>query len=159
MRGFVVANNFPMPMSAPSGMEDHHLLASDILCQTMRMSNLTATLCLTIALVFTIAIIAFSSIAKAESRLRYSLVAGNELNRNHTDVKRLPPSSNIRKLPYRKGRWGLVQEAKHLVTNEGNVALMVIQDGAIVFENYKRSSSKDTKFLSMSMAKSLTAST
>jgi len=108
----------------------------------------------------TIAIIAFSSIAKAESRLRYSLVAGDlELDRNHTDVKRLPPSSNIRKLPYRKGSWGLVQEAKHLVANEDNVALMVIQDGAIVFENYKRSSSKDTKFLSMSMAKSLTAYT
>ena len=107
----------------------------------------------------TIAIFAFSSIAKAESRLRYSLVAGNKLDRNHTDVKRLPPSSNIRKLPYRKGSWGLVQEAKNLVTNEDNVALMVIQDGAIVFENYKRSSSKDTKFLSMSMAKSLTAYT
>ena len=97
----------------------------------------------------TIAIIAFSSIAKAESRLRYSLLVGDlELDRNHTDVKRLPPSSNIRKLPYRKGSWGLVQEAKHLVANEDNVALMVIQDGAIVFENYKRSSSKDTKFLS-----------
>ena len=65
----------------------------------------------------TIAIMTFSSIAKAENRLRYSLVTGNELDRNHTDVKRLPPSSNIRKLPYRKGSWGLVQEAKWLVTN------------------------------------------
>ena len=107
----------------------------------------------------TIAIIAFSSVAKGESRLRYSLVTGSELDRNHTDLTRLPPSSNIRKLPYRKGSWGLVQEAKWLIANEDNVALMVIQDGAILFENYKRSSSKDTKFLSMSMAKSLTAYT
>ena len=38
-----------MPMSGSSGMEDHHLLASDNLCQTSRMKNLTATICLTIA--------------------------------------------------------------------------------------------------------------
>ena len=40
MRGFVVANNFPMPMSGSSGMEDHHLLASDILCQNSQMNRL-----------------------------------------------------------------------------------------------------------------------
>ena len=108
-------------------------------------------------IVTTVFIFALSAIAKAENRLRYSLLTGNELDRNHTELKRLPPSSNVRTLPYRKGSWGLVQEAKYLITNEDNVALMVIQDGAIVFENYKRSSNKDTKFLSMSMAKSLTA--
>ena len=40
MRGFVVANNFPMPMSGSSGMKDHHLLASDILCQNSQMDRL-----------------------------------------------------------------------------------------------------------------------
>jgi CubicO group peptidase (beta-lactamase class C family) len=111
------------------------------------------------SLIGVLTLISIQNANAAESRLRYSLVAGNALDRNHTDVKRLPPSSNIRKLPYRKGSSGLVQEAKNLVTNKGNVALMVIQDGAIVFENYKRSSSKDTKFFSASMAKSLTAYT
>jgi uncharacterized protein len=67
MRGFVVANNFPMPMSGSSGMEDHHLLAPDILCQNSQMKNLTATLCLMIAVLLGSAGVSFA----ANTQVRY----------------------------------------------------------------------------------------
>ena len=63
-----MANNFPMPMSGSSGMEDHHLLASDILCQTSPMRNLTAAVDLTIAVLLGSVTAAQQSIQKRANR-------------------------------------------------------------------------------------------
>jgi CubicO group peptidase (beta-lactamase class C family) len=107
-----------------------------------------------------IAVVFSTSVHAGE--LRLNLVAGNVLhNRNHTDLSALPPANLPRNIPYASSgsSSSLAGKAKVVASNDGNVALMVIENGKIVFENYKQGTNKSSHFLSMSMAKSLTAYT
>ena len=69
-------------------------------------------------------------------------VLASETSRTLISVE---PTSNIKKLA-----------AEHLNVR-GNVALILIDSGSIVFEGYAKGSNENHRFISMSMAKSLTA--
>lgn len=113
-------------------------------------------------LISTAVAVSISTNAYAVAELRLDLVAGDVLhNRNHTELSALPPANSPLDIPYAKSGTSssLAKKAKAVASNDGNVALMVIENGEIVFENYKQGTNERTHFLSMSMAKSLTAYT
>ncbi len=98
----------------------------------------------------------------AVAELGLPIVSGKILhNRNHTELSALPPANTPLDIPYAKSGTSssLARKAASVASNNSNVALMVIENGKIVFERYNKETNKSTHFLSMSMAKSLTAYT
>jgi len=95
------------------------------------------------------------------NELRLNLVSGKVLhNRNHTDLSELPKNEKPLLLEYSdSNNYELISKAKSIASDPRNIALMVLEDGKVIFENYNFGTNKNTHFLSMSMAKSLTAYT
>lgn len=73
-------------------------------------------------------------------------------------VKReVPPSASYRQLSYAEISKGIKLLADEHLIAPGNVALMLIDKGNIVFEGYSKGANERHRLVSMSMAKSLTS--
>lgn len=73
-------------------------------------------------------------------------------------IKReVPASDNPKPLTYKEAPENLKLLANQHLNAPGNVALMLIDKGEVVYEDYSKNSNQDRRFISMSMAKSLTS--
>ena len=107
-------------------------------------------------------IIIFLADTAASQSIREKFVVGGYPGISETTPHTLVPSSNIRELPYdnfsEKLNFRANKHAKRwLKKSQKTNALLLIENGKIVFEGYKGLGREDSEFYSMSMSKSLTS--
>jgi CubicO group peptidase (beta-lactamase class C family) len=107
--------------------------------------------------IHTIIFLAFSS-AHAQQPLSLSSAKSIYENIERISKKReVPASVDSRRLTYVEPSIILKNMADEHISARGNVALMLIDKSNIVYEGYSKNSNESHRFISMSMAKSLTS--
>lgn len=111
---------------------------------------------LAVAVVFSI-ISGYSFAGAVEPRF----IAGGFTTLNGVNKTTIPPAASPKEIPQAKkltdNQKRIVEKAKSVTESKSNLSLILVQNGEIIFENYRHPSSEHTPMMSWSMSKSLTA--